>query len=395
MSVTSFNYRKARLVKLAHGRIHINYWQTNPATGKLTRFRETFGLNRIQDRDIRLQRAQQKILELNHKLPLGFPYVKSLKARNEESLLEAMQFALSIKLQTDRKSTRHAYRSICSIFLRFMREQGWEKMVIADFTRSHAMKFLDHAIRHRGIGALTYQTYIVRLRALFTELRERDFLDRYEHGRLVRPDNPFSRLPKKKIQAKRRRAFHDEERKAMAAYIQENDPFLWMGVVLQYYCFIRPSELRRLRIHMIRTHEGIIHLPGYLTKNRDASQITIPISMMKFIDQMKLCRYNQNFLLFGKGLQPHPTKPCGLNTLNNHHLKALRRLRDQGLIHNIEGLSFYSWKDTGALQLFKKKVNILEIMRQLRHKDLSTTQRYCQSLYVMNQEIRDLNNELL
>jgi len=62
---------------------------------------------------------------------------------------------------------------------------------------------------------------------------------------------------------------------------------------------------------------------------------------------------------------------------------------------DITGLQYYSWKDTGAVELFKKKVNILEIMRQLRHKDLSTTQKYCQSLYVINMEIRDLVNPIL
>ncbi len=103
MSVTKFNYRKAKLVRKPGGLLSITYWQTDPKTGVLMRFRETYNSNRIQDRSLRLRKARQIICEINHKLPLGFPYVKSLKTRNEESLLEAMQFALSIKLQTDRK----------------------------------------------------------------------------------------------------------------------------------------------------------------------------------------------------------------------------------------------------------------------------------------------------
>ena len=81
--------------------------------------------------------------------------------------------------------------------------------------------------------------------------------------------------------------------------------------------------------------------------------------------------------------------------MNWQHGKILKRLENEGKLMDSKGLTFYSWKDTGALALFKNKVNPLEIMRQLRHKDLTTTQLYCQSLYSVNLEIKALDNALL
>ena len=68
--------------------------------------------------------------------------------------------------------------------------------------------------------------------------------------------------------------------------------------------------------------------------------------------------------------------------LANKQLEEGNKLEEQG-------------KYKEALELFKQKVNPLEIMKQLRHKDLTTTQIYCQSLYSVNREIKALDNDLL
>ena len=53
------------------------------------------------------------------------------------------------------------------------------------------------------------------------------------------------------------------------------------------------------------------------------------------------------------------------------------------------------WKDTGAMALIRGGIDIYEVMRQMRHTDLSTTQKYLKSLTTVNTKIRDLSTILL
>lgn len=67
------------------------------------------------------------------------------------------------------------------------------------------------------------------------------------------------------------------------------------------------------------------------------------------------------------------------------------RLHREGKLGDPTGIQSYSWKDTGALLLFEMKVDLLQIMKQLRHGDLTTTQKYCNSLNEKAPEIKGLD----
>ncbi len=380
----SHQYLPARLVK-AVDRWYIVYYQTNPGTGKLERFRETHNLNRISDRKLRMEMAKRIIKNLNSKLPLGWPFFDTDENHSKTNIIDAIELAKKIKCTTDRQRTIDMVESMTRIFFEFLKRQGWKEMSIGEFQKKQALEFLDYAVFDRGIGARTYNNYIERMRALFMELKEREYI----------LYNPFSGLKKKKEAGKRRRAFNADERMIVADYISKKDKWLMLGVLLQYHCFIRPIEQRRIKIRMIRLNEGVIWLPGSITKNREEATLTIPDVLMPFLRDFGLEKFNQNYLLFGKGVRPHNSQSCGHNTMNYRHRTILEKMKKQDILSDIEGLSYYSWKDTDAIELFKRKVNILEIMRQLRHKDLSTTQKYCQSLYTINHEIKALDNALI
>lgn len=208
-------------------------------------------------------------------------------------------------------------------------------------------------------------------------------------------ENPFSGFKKKKTLGKQRRALSDYEKEVVAMEISRTSKWLMLGVLLQYHCFIRPIEMRRLRFHMFDLNEGVIRLTSKETKNKENAIVTIPDSLLPFLRKFNFGKWDQRWLLFGAGVQPHLDKTCGHNTMNWQHGRILKQLEKEGKLSDIKGLTFYSWKDTGALALFKNKVNPLEIMRQLRHKDLTTTQLYCQSLYSINREIKELDNALI
>ena len=60
----------------------------------------------------------------------------------------------------------------------------------------------------------------------------------------------------------------------------------------------------------------------------------------------------------------------------------------------LRDLAFYSWKDTGVYKLVKERVNVEEIRKQMRHTSLEHTQRYINSLFEINYDIKGLDNKL-
>lgn len=376
------NYISARLV--TGSRWYIVYYQSDPLTDKRIRFRETYDLNRIPDIRERRRKAYMIIEEINSKLPLGYPFSES-NGLGKTNIIDALEKAGKIKCMTDRKRTIDMVRSTLSVFYVFLAKKQLQNIQISLLDSNLALEFLDYVAIDRGVGGRTYNNYIERMRAICTELVDRNFLQK----------NPFSGLRKKKVSGKKRRAFSKMERIVVARAILKQDRWLMLGVLLQYYCFIRPIELRRLRFYMVDLNAGVIRLTENETKNRENAIVTIPDIITPFLRDCHFDQWHQRWLIFGARMEPHPDKSCGHNTMNYRHKKILEKLQKAGMLVDIVGLTYYSWKDTGALALFEKKVNMLEIMKQLRHKDLKTTQLYCESLYSVNQEIKTLDNNII
>lgn len=375
---------KAVLVK--GQRWYIKYYQTNPATGLRERFRETFDLNRIKDLEEREAAARQHVREINAKLPLGFPFEEQYsQLPSETNILAALEVAKKVCCDSDRENTNRNIRSMCNIFTEFLEGEGLTGITVGEFRKSHAVSFMDYAVFDREVEPRTYNNYKERLTSIFKALKQRGYVKK----------NWFKKFKKKRVHGKQRRAFSEREREIVAEHISQTDPWMTLGILLQYHCFIRPIELRRLQFHMIDLIEGTIRLTSDETKNRDNDIVTIPDDIAVLLRAYNFQQYRPTWLVFGEGGHPHPDKACGHGLYWERHRNALQLLHDKGKLLNIKGLSYYSWKDTGAMELFKKKVNMLEIMKQLRHKDLATTQKYCQSLYVINEEIKALPNALV
>jgi integrase len=376
-------YRPARLVK-GH-RWYIVYYQMDPFTHELIRYRETYSLNRIKNIKERTKYAKRIISQINALLPSGWPFKKEdFELPRSIPIVEALQKGLKIK--TGKMRNAADYRSHINILSQYLKENKMDHLPIGEFSELNALEYMDHVEQVRKVGPQTYNNYKQFLRSLFNELLRRKYIE----------TNPFVHIQNKKVGGKKRRAFNDHEKSVVADHIHRTRPMLMLAILLQYHCFIRPrSELLRLRFHHFDLQDGLLRLPASITKNKEDEIVTIPNELITFIFDQGLHRYSPTWFVFGPRLKPHPDRPCGRNYMGTLHKNTLELLHEKGLLEDIGGLTFYSWKDTGALELFRSKVNVREIMRQLRHKSLETTQRYGESLYTVNKEIKGLNNRLL
>lgn len=360
---------------------YIEFYATDPTTNKRRRFRRTFDLNRIKDRFEREQKAREIMAELPHKIQRGYPF------KNVDKYIQwctGLHYALEFKCRSDRYKTRVSYRSIAGIFEQYLKDRDLWHSKISDFTQVQAIQFLDDIELERAVSATTVNNYRMILRAIINELVRRDIVNQ----------NPFSEIPKKKETQKARRSLTDFEKKVIIEYAVDHDRTLLLAIALVYYTFIRPVELRRLRVKHIDLQKGIITLPGAITKNRETSHLTIPDPLSEILMSYDLHTLDPDHYIFGAHLKPGK-KQCGHHSISRRHLLACRVLKKKNIFKNTKGLQLYSWKDTGAIDFVNLGVPINDLMEHLRHKSLSTTQNYLQSFAEINKNIKEKAQRLI
>jgi len=357
------SYIPPRVVRARQGWF-ILWYEKNPA-GELERFRKTFSLNRISNRSARADRARIILQEITQALAAG-GYIyggKQAEGAQFTPLGHALELALQIKLQSDSRDTRNSYRSVGKIFRQWIEVENIASWPVIRFRRREAMAFLDHVRLKRGVGERTYNNYLAMVGALFSELKAREYI----------PDNPFQNIPKLRPGKKGRRKFSTEDRRTVAAWIAAKDPGLFRAVLLSYYCFIRPNEMRQMQIGCIDLAGKVIRIPEEIAKVNKARTVTIPEMILPYFEDMA-GQFPPSYFLFSRGLQPGRL-PCGKNTFNLAHRRALEGLFKAGSINTLTGLSFYSWKDSGLTDM-AENISILDLMKQAGHTDPKITMRY-------------------
>lgn len=362
-------------------------WEGKDANGKPIRLRKTFNLNRLHDLVHRGQRANFIALILE-KYAIAEGYLSaptrwdSLLAHSgpDWTLAEAVRYAVGLKvLASDRSRTHETFEMYGRIFIEhFLVEMDWLTKKLSDFSRRDAQTFLDwlteggtkraNGVAHRGerMKGQTLKNYRSGLRSLFTELEDRELVDK----------NPWSRTKTIAVEEAIRRPMTEQERKTVFNALYSANPFLLLGVLFQYYCAIRPGEMRRLKFRMIDLEAGLVQMPPDVTKNHNRGAVTIPSEFAEILRAYSVGTFPADWWIFGRHLKPHPSVQMGEKTLSNAHRIILQNLAASGALASIEGLQFYSWKDNCGVSLVDGAVDIDDIRIHFRHKSLDYTQRY-------------------
>lgn len=156
---------------------------------------------------------------------------------------------------------------------------------------------------------------------------------------------------------------------------------LWLAIKLLFYCFIRPGELRLLKISAINFEYGFIEIPGVISKNGKTEKVSIPNKLKEEIQYLQ--DYPNNFYILSKNGNPGLI-PVSTKWINDEHAKILEKLKIKGRY------AFYSWKHTGAVKAVKAGINIKDLQLQLRHHSLDMVNEYLKNLGVLDSE--DLRN---
>jgi len=258
-----------------------------------------------------------------------------------------------------RPKTISAYTTVSDVFKEYLKGRCPDKVTTNDI-----QNFLLY-LHQRKISSNSITKYRNTLYTLYAKAIDAG----------LAKNNPLKRVTGMKRHPKSLQFFSDAQIDKFKK--TELAPQLWLAIQFLYYCFIRPGEMRLLKISAINLEYNFIEIPGEISKNKKTEKVAIPQQFKKQIEFLQ--SYPNNYYILSKSGRPGQT-PISTKWLNDEHRKILDKL-------NIIGrYAFYSWKHTGVVKVVKSGINIKDLQLQLRHHSLDMVNEYLKNLGVLDSE---------
>ena len=373
---------------------YVEYSCRNPNTDQMKRFREYGGFAKLKTAKERYAHADKLIAEIRNKLVSGWtPFERRRVSYEDElamqkyaerwgkmkesvpSLRMYLSGFLQLKKETVIPHSYQTYRSKLRIFNEWAEHEGLDKVHVGCFTQERILEFFRYIVKVNDLSVRSVKKYKQILHGFFDYLISRKLIT----------ENPVCDVPRMGRKTdEAARPIPEKERKRLLDFMKRNDPQLWLVCLMEYYCAIRPNELRQLRIGHLDLENGVVRIPCTISKNGKTELVNIPNQLHRLLKSMGLDKYEYTDYLFSTGGIPGPAM-LGKNTLRYR----FDRIRDKlGLPPEYK---LYSFKYTGASALVNAGIDTWELQRHMRHKSIDTTEHYIQRNFAVKSD--KLKNE--
>jgi integrase len=358
------------------------YWMRNPKTDKLERFRINKGLSGNKTYQEKSIIANAIIKELTDKITSGWsPFLESkdvvyedelryrhvskiyrkARASNNSARYCASKWVETLDTQRAKK-TIETYRSKVRIFCDWLDYYGYADNDITTITNDIVLDFFDFLIKDQKLAGDTIKKYRQVLNMFF------------EYVCIIKLTkiNPVYSIPTtNRLHDCSPRPIQEDDIQKLKTVIKDKDPQLWLAILFQYFCALRPGkELRLLRVFDIDFSYGYVYVTAARAKTSKKRGVKIPTVFLNILkNEYKLNLANKNHYVFSHNGKPGE-KYLGENNLRYRFNKYRNEL---GLSYEYK---FYSWKHTGALKLLRAGFTIDDISHHLGHTSKQSTEHY-------------------
>lgn len=294
-------------------------------------------------------------IEAAHIIINDLPFKSKTKIDFIEKALLDTAFHLKSK-------TVKSYRTVANTVRKFIKPISIEHLTFTQWEN-----YLLH-LKNVGLNNTTIYNRQLVMNSLFNKAIEKGYTQY----------NPIVKIKKIKKKSQSLMYFSDDQIKRFKDYVIHHQMMqLWLGVQLLFYCFIRPGEMREMRIGWINFDYGFIEIPAVYSKNGKTQKVSVPNHFLEYIKP--LSEFPNNYYVLSKSHAPGPEQ-VGTNWLNRYNRIVLDAVKIRGRY------AFYSWKHTGAVKAVKAGINIKDLQLQLRHHSLDMVNEYLKDLGVMDSE---------
>ncbi|WP_290088840.1 tyrosine-type recombinase/integrase [Paramuribaculum intestinale] len=338
---------------------YVDFYALDPATGQMRR--KKYNLNTIKSKIQRHQYATELIVSIVNLLRTGWTPWQIVEQKEAPILLKDA-FALykeHVQRQQKEKSIK-TNLSFLKLFEAYLDSLSRRPREVRQITTSMLVTYLDKLYLKQGVTARTRNNYRGFLSSLFTFFVDRNFIQ----------SNPVDPIKNLTVSAKKRQPLTKSMLRRLNDYLSEHDKWMLLACRMEYYTFIRPGELRHIRINDISVKDMQIFVSGEISKNKRDANVAINREILTLMLDLGLFDYPGGMYIFGPGLRPSAT--IGDKNLFSREWCKLRSTLGWSPCYQ-----FYSLKDSGIRDL-ANSAGIVVARDQARHTDISTTNRYLQ-----------------
>ncbi len=286
------------------------------------------------------------------------------------TLVELIDRFIAAKEDIVRKDTMRTYKSNARIFKAYLNEY-LPGIKAQKFSRSDAQAYL----AYRDGEARKLKTK----RGDQTDMATRTINNQIKNHRLffawgieeeLITNNPFAQLKLQRNEEKRRDLVTDDALVKVKEYLTANNQKGFLLVCMLIYSgFIRPKEIRELRIRDIHMKDHCIIVPPEVSKNHCSRVVGLTAEIEQLMLDLHIGTLPFDYYICGKDLVPNrKAAPDALYTKTWVEMRKKLKLP--------ETMQLYSLKDTGITNMLENGVPSIDVMKQAGHHDLTMTSRY-------------------
>ncbi len=268
------------------------------------------------------------------------------------------------------------YRSRMSGLLSYIEEANVRIKYVNQFDKILVVDFLDYILLDKERSPKTRNNYRTWLSTFAAWLVDRQYIKEnfVENIKMIKENEKF------------RDPMTPEHLRALGEYTKENCPEFHLACLMEYYTFIRPEELRHIKIGYISIKDQTVTIPAEVAKNRRQQTVALNDTILKTMIEQDVFKYTSQDYLFGKDLKPGGQQ-IAINRFRQEWVKVRKALSFPN------SYQFYSLKDSGIRDLANAE-GIVAARDQARHSDISITNRYLKKTNVVNENTKHFTGEL-
>ena len=340
----------------------IVYYAKNPVTNKLERFR--LRVPTIASYSMRLKHAKRIVSGINIKLASGWsPFLEETGKSYKTFDACVQEFLTGIKKQLKddivRPDTLRTYNSNLNLLQQFIKDKNLKIVFALELNKRFCVNYLDWIYIERDSSPRTRNNHLGFLRLFSSFLINRGVLN----------ESPVAGIQNLKLPVKKRQVFPEKIKQIIYEKLITYDNGFHTLCMSTYFCFIRNTELGKLKVWMINFKDSSIFMPKEISKNKKDEVVTIPsqflLQLKKHISNAHPTDYVFSSDNFKPGIKKMPIRKIA---------SAWEILR--GDLELESKYQFYGLKDTGITDLLNSGVAAIKVRDQARHYDIKITELY-------------------
>lgn len=355
------------------------FYVKNPITKELKRHRLTVPV--MASRTERIKQGKKIVLEVNKKLEIGWnPFYESTVSEEFKSFEYCIdkfieQTKKEVENGSKREDTLRSYTSFANMIKKYIAEKKLTLQLVLEFNQPFVVNYLDWIYYDRKNSPRTYNNHLLFIGTFINYCVSRGYLK-----------SNFTTTISRKENATKIRKVLTPEIKTKVKELHQDQLNYFVLCMATYFCFIRRTELCKLKVKHINLNNSYINIPAEISKNRKNEYVTIPDAYMKILSEHLQNANNNDFWFSNDNFK------AGEKQLNPKKISdTWERIRKQKQIS--AEYQFYSLKDTGITDLLNSGIPALKVRDQARHYDLKITEGYTPRNVTCDDAVKNSKND--